>query len=117
MEMLDEIKRKIIDCFDKNNVKEADCLLDQLRESQTRPESLGEVLSDIANEIKNRSKKIALSEEAFKLNSKNSTIVNRYAYALTKDKQLKRAFGIFEIALKLDKNNVSTLYKYGLTLS
>ena len=86
---------------------------------QPTPDLLAETLSDIAQNCTNNKSKLALLEEAFKLNPDNPTILNRYAYALTKfkPKQVKKAFELFERAVQIEPDNVKTFYKYALALA
>ena len=117
IETIDNIKPKMIPGFNTQDLKAAK-LLDELRQSYAEtPHLLAERISDIAQDS-NTKTKLALLEEAFKLNPDHPTILNRYAYALAKfkPKQVKKAFELFERAVKIDLHNVKTFYKYALAL-
>jgi tetratricopeptide (TPR) repeat protein len=118
IETIDDIKQKII-AHVKKDLKAANALLDELRQSYAEtPHLLAETLSDIAQEFSNKKRKLALLEEAFKLNPDHPAVLNRYAYALVKfkPKQVEKAFELFERAVKIDPHHVKTFYKYGLAL-
>ena len=119
-ETIDEVKQKIISGFDTQDLKAANALLNELRQSYAdTPHLLAETLSDIAQDCTHNKSKLALLEEAFKLNPDNPTILNRYGYALTKfkPKQVDKAFELFERAVKIEPDNVKTFYKYALALA
>jgi len=101
IETIDDVKQKII-AHVKRDLKAANALLDELRQSYAEtPYLLAELLSDIAQEIRNTKIKLALLEEAFKLSPVHPMVLNRYAYALAKfkPKQVEKAFELFERAL------------------
>ncbi|OQY56518.1 MAG: histidine kinase [Candidatus Parabeggiatoa sp. nov. 2] len=119
IETIDDIKQEMISAFNSKELKAANALLNELRLSYAdTPHLVAESLSDIAQAITNKKRKLALLEEAFKLNPNNPTILNRYGYALAKFKpeQAKKAFELFERAVKIDPHNVKTCYKYALAL-
>ena len=115
-ETIDDIKQKIISDFNSKDVMAANALLNDLRQSYAAtPDILAETLSDIAQDCTNNKSKLALLEEAFKLNPDNPMILNRYALAKTEREKVEKAetaFEEFERALQIKPDDIKTLKKY-----
>jgi len=119
VEPIDNIKQKIIANLNTKELTIANTLLDELRQSYAEtPHLIAESLSNIAQELTDNKRKLALLEEAFELNPENPTILNRHNCALAEIKsevekaEIEKAFEPFERALQIKPDDIGTLKKY-----
>ena len=117
LKQVEALKQQIVADFSQGNLPRFEMRLGFLRENQAdKPALLAKSLSDIAENISDNERKLALFEEALELNPYDTVTLTSYGMALAKYNYRKRAFDTFEASLKVAPNDPITLFLYTTVL-